>query len=453
VTGLRILITNMSLATRSGTESYVRDLALGLRRRGHTPVVYSTFPGEPADELRAATVPVVDNLADLAVVPDIIHGHHHPETVTALVRFPGVPAVFCCHSWLSERDAPPHFERIRRYVAVDDTCRDRLLHKCRIPASRLALLRNAVDLDRFPPRGPLPEQPARALVFSHYASEHTHLPAVRAACVKAGLQLDVMGLASGAPCARPETVLREYDLVFAKARCALEAMAVGAAVVLCDSSGVGPMVTSAEFPELRCLNFGLRTLSQAVTPEAIGRQIARFSASDAQEVTRQARATAGLEQQIDDALALYEDVIREHLALAPADEPSERTELADYLRTLTSVREMWAFQEQTHAAQCAAAAVRAERDHLQTLVAQTVAEREEVRQHWEALHAEYTETLARFQEQAHAYRCMAEHAMREQARSAALAASCKRASANARSHSKKLRLVSKQKSILEAELA
>ena len=41
------------------------------------------------------------------------------------------------------------------------------------------------------------------------------------------------------------TLTGDYDLVFAKARCALEAMAVGAAVVLCDTHGLGPMVTSA----------------------------------------------------------------------------------------------------------------------------------------------------------------------------------------------------------------
>ena len=104
MSGLRVLLTNMSLATRSGTETYVRDLALGLRRRGDTPIVYSTFPGDLAQELRAATVLVVDDLRDVALPPDLIHGHHHPETVTALLHFPGVPAIFCCHDRMSSRD-------------------------------------------------------------------------------------------------------------------------------------------------------------------------------------------------------------------------------------------------------------------------------------------------------------------------------------------------------------
>jgi len=48
--------------------------------------------------------------------------------------------------------------------------------------------------------------------------------------------------------------------VFAKGKAALESLAVGAAVVLCDARGVGPMVTSSQLDHLRPLNFGLRAL-------------------------------------------------------------------------------------------------------------------------------------------------------------------------------------------------
>ena len=36
---MRILLTNITLASRSGTEVNVRDFALGLLRRGHRPVL------------------------------------------------------------------------------------------------------------------------------------------------------------------------------------------------------------------------------------------------------------------------------------------------------------------------------------------------------------------------------------------------------------------------------
>lgn len=53
----------------------------------------------------------------------------------------------------------------------------------------------------------------------------------------------------------PEHLLSNYDLVFAKARCALEAMAAGAAVVLCDKTGLGSMVSMSEVAPASRLEF------------------------------------------------------------------------------------------------------------------------------------------------------------------------------------------------------
>ena len=100
---------------------------------------------------------------------------------------------------------------------------------------------NAVDLSRFIPRPPLPDRPLGAAVFSNYASRWTHLPAIEEACSTLGIPLDVIGKAFGTETQKPEELLPKYDLVFAKARCALEAMATGCAVVLCDFAGLGSM--------------------------------------------------------------------------------------------------------------------------------------------------------------------------------------------------------------------
>src|SRR5207248_9040649 len=97
---MRILLTNNSLGVRAGSELYVRDIAIELMRRGHRPVAYSTRLGAVAEELRAATVPVNDRLSALAEPPDIIHGQHHYETFTALLRFPDTPAIYYCPGWL-----------------------------------------------------------------------------------------------------------------------------------------------------------------------------------------------------------------------------------------------------------------------------------------------------------------------------------------------------------------
>ena len=83
---------------------------------------------------------------------------------------------------------------------------------------------------------------------------------VREACARFNLELTVVGRAAGTVSPEPEKILPEYDLVFAKARAVLEAMAVGNAVILCDGVGCGPYVSTANFAELRPLNFGVRAL-------------------------------------------------------------------------------------------------------------------------------------------------------------------------------------------------
>jgi hypothetical protein len=332
MSGLRVLITNTTLATRTGTETYVRDLALGLLRRGHAPIVYSPETGEIARELRKATVPVVEDLRAVAVAPDIIHGNQCPELMSALLNFPGVPAVFFCHSWVGWLSEPPRFPRILRYVAVDDTCRDRLVLEHGIGEDRLRILLNAVDLDRFRPRAPLPPHPTRALVFSNTATDGTHAAPIREACGRAGIPLDVVGELSGASNSRPEELLAQYDLVFAKARCALEAMAVGAAVILCDKVGSGPMVTAAQFERLRRLNFGMRALSEPNQPEVLAREIARYDAADAERVSQRVRASADLNSLVDEIVELYREVIEEHREAGGTDALEESRAAADFVR-------------------------------------------------------------------------------------------------------------------------
>src|SRR5688500_351980 len=98
---MKILLTNLTLATRSGTEIVIRDLALGLAAAGHTPAVFTPDPGPIAQEIRNAGICVVSDVDEMTDVPDLIHGHHYVETAAAMLRFPRTPAIFVCHDRLS----------------------------------------------------------------------------------------------------------------------------------------------------------------------------------------------------------------------------------------------------------------------------------------------------------------------------------------------------------------
>jgi hypothetical protein len=238
------------MTMRTGTEIFVRDLALELRRRGHEPALYTPQPGQTSDELTAAGIPVATNFAGFNFKPEIIHGHHHDETLAALQRFPDTPAVFITHDHLAPHDTTPIHPSIRRYFGVSQVCIERLVREG-VAREDVGFLPNFVDTKRFCPRGPLPQQPHRALVFSNYASAETHLNAISEACRQVGLDLDTIGYDSGNQVTHPENILGHYDIIFAKAKAAIEAMAVGTAVVLCDYAGAGPMVTPGRFDTLR----------------------------------------------------------------------------------------------------------------------------------------------------------------------------------------------------------
>lgn len=332
---LCVLITNTQFARRTGSELYVRDLALALRRHGHTPVVYSPRLGPLADILRARSIPVVDDLDALGRPPDLIHGQHHLETMAALARFPHSPALFACHGWLPWQEAPPLHPRILHYLAVSEAVHDRLVFQGGVPPDKITMTLNFVDLDLFLPRSPLPARPARALVFSNQASELNYLGTVREACASRGITLDVAGYACGLPCDEPERLLGNYDLVFARGRAAIESLATGAAVICCDLEGLGDMVTPANLERMRQHNFGLRTLDQPIRLDLLEAQIDRYDAASAMQVSRQIRASAGLDQFTTQIIATYRDVLCQWQTNGERTDPSEGPALYRYLRQVS----------------------------------------------------------------------------------------------------------------------
>lgn len=315
---LRILVTCEMLDRRGGSQMYVRDVALAMLRAGHAPVVYTSRPGAVAEEIRGLTIPVVSRLDDINFKPDLVYGQHHLPTMAALLRFANVPAVYVCHDWYGLNAFAPRFPRILRFVAVDETCRDRLVYEDGVEESRVRLIPNSVDLELFARRPPLPPLPSHALVFGNYTREESpHLSALRDACARRGIALDAVGERMKNAVARPGEVLKDYDVVFAKGRAALEAAAVGAAVVV--YSGVrylGPLVRAEEVERLLPLNFGVRVMDGPLAPEELAaraeRELARYDPEDAARATEYVRAHAGQATAMQAVLELCEEVVAEY---------------------------------------------------------------------------------------------------------------------------------------------
>lgn len=303
---MRVLLTNNTLDQRAGTELYVRDVAVGLRRAGHQPICFTLEPGEVAREIQAAGVPVIDDLRLLETPPEVIHGHHRVETTLAALAFPRTPVVSFCHGPRVWPEAPCRMPNVVVWVAVDESCRERLVGQEGIDPRRVGILRNFVDLERFPVRAPLPERPRRALIFSNAADDHNYAAVIRGVCERRGIAVETAGLKSGRSVAQPGELLRRHDLVFAKGRAALEALAAGCAVIVCDFYGAGGFVGPAEYEFCRRFNFGVATMTRAVTPEIIDHEISRYACEAAREVCRRVRAEAGLDQALGRLVSLYQ---------------------------------------------------------------------------------------------------------------------------------------------------
>lgn len=305
---LKVLITSTYLSNYTGSELVVRDLALGFQALGHLPMVYSPKLGGVSSQIIAKNIPVVDRLAALPSTPDVIHGNHHLETLHAALLFPEAPVIFICHSRYAWESIPPLFDRISAFVAVDFYTRERLIQDYSIPHEKIEVIYNWVDMQRFQFNKPVNAEPKRALVFSSYAENDNKLNAIKLACQACNLTLDIVGFGVGTGVTNPETILGQYDVVFAKAKCALEALATGAAVIVCDKFGLGEMVTMQNVAEFRQWNFGIHLLNKPLTVENIVTEIKKYNAIDANEVTQFIRTRSNLNRSLHHYLQLYHKV-------------------------------------------------------------------------------------------------------------------------------------------------
>ena len=321
-----VLLGISQMAHRTGAELFVRDLALGLNRRGHSIVVYSPILGDMVDELRDQSIACVSDIDKIEHPPDIIIGNTQVETTLCLATFPLVPAISICHDRVNDHGRPPRFSRVRAYVAVDANCAERLTMENGLPASDVSIIQNGVDLRRFRPRSALPARPRKAAIFNNYATHGPDTDAVRRACASEGIELDVIGTGAGNQARSPEQILPNYDLVFAKARCAAEAMAVGCAVVvLSEGLGMAGMVASDTVADWRRWNFGRRLLARHAIEEARVRDAIRsYSAADATAVSDYIRSNASLDATVDAIEAMAGRILQSPLGqISPGEELRE----------------------------------------------------------------------------------------------------------------------------------
>lgn len=331
---MRILFTQRELIVRAGSEMFTVEAARGLRERGHEVAVWAQRYGDLASALHAYGIPVYRALKEIPVRPEVIHGQHHMQAMTALAFFPEVPIVYHCHGkpWIA---TPPRHRQIRHYIAMAQGMKDEMETLHQIPRSSITVVNNAVNLERYNRVRTPPARITRAIAFGNNFVPNADTEQLSALCREQDITLDFFGLNLGNVHARPEHLLQDYDLAFAIGRCAIEAMACGCAVIPVSSGMAGTLVTPENFSRWAASNFAPRWNNPAdrVSAEWLAEELARYRPDSIAAVTQHLREEYNLDKAISALETIYHNAIRAFPV--PDDRTADLTDLALYLEGLS----------------------------------------------------------------------------------------------------------------------
>lgn len=315
---VQILITNNTLDSLAGSELYVYDLALELQRNGHNVTCFTLKPGLVAEHLREHGVQVTSDLASVADEVDVIHAHHNLEMRLAAARFPLTPLVYVSHGVTHPLEFPGKSQSCAtRYVAVSEDVREQLIKRDGVPTSLVDVIPNFVDAYRFVASRPIAERPQRVLVVSHHFGSGVTRQTIEGACKLAGdLELRVIG-ATTESVWNVEDFIDWADVVITLGRGALQAMAMGRAVVVYDYRGGDGLVTPENFDSLAATNFAGRTYAHRYTSEQLASEILRYDRSVAEQTMRLTRERHALVNICRRLLTLYARAIEDFNRMWP----------------------------------------------------------------------------------------------------------------------------------------
>lgn len=331
---MRILLTNSFLASRTGSEMVVRDYALAFARRGHEVAVFTNVLSRAwRRDLAGLGIAAVDRVDSVPWRPAIIHGQHTLAMLAAMARFPQTPVVQWIHDRTDPVDIPLRHPAIAHYVAVDETRAGRVL-AAGVGPDRVVVIPNAVDLARFPLRPSVPNG-RRVLCIVKRAGLDQTAAIVDHVAPQVGWTADVAGAGVTREIDDMASALQRYDLVIASGRCALEAIATGAAVIVSDDNRLAGLASDDTWPALRRDNLGFDALT---APLSVDRLAALLSAVDLDQAYRFAmrvRPTLSLEAAATRVDVLYDQVVRTHsLDVDPARAAVWREDLDRLVQTL-----------------------------------------------------------------------------------------------------------------------
>ena len=287
------------------------ELAIELHNRGHHVEIFTLSMGDLAKSLIEYGIHVSINLKELKKKPDCIHAHHNIVTLKAAHFFKKTPIVYFIHDRTHFLDYPFRHANILQYVAVDYNCKERYQENG-FKNDDIEIIYNWANLSRFIQRKTISAIPRKALAFSNYMSQTNIFPSIKEACLSQGIEIDLIGSGNGNATTTPENILGQYDIIFGKAKAAIEAMATGAAVIICDFRGLAEIVTPENMLHYRKYNFGMKLMTNKIQTDLIVREIKKYDAENILKVSNFIRKEADFLSIVSQLENTYSRIIREY---------------------------------------------------------------------------------------------------------------------------------------------
>lgn len=274
---MKILITNVWLRDRGGSEIFVKCLAHTLKGLGHEVTCFTLSCGGVSAEIESAGIRVVDNVESLRNDQfDLIHAQHRTPSVLVRRAFPNVPMLYLAHGTEPSEEQPPTRELGNvRYLAISEGVKHHLHENHGIVD--VEIIRNPIDLNEFRSHHDINVMPRRAILLKN-AVDPTDMEIMSRFFAERGIAFDLVGAHNNRP--DVANAVNEADLVLSWGRGALEAMACERAVIAYGHDHlVDGMVTVDNFYGFRTRSFSGRVVRHRLSKEILQSELAKYNPS------------------------------------------------------------------------------------------------------------------------------------------------------------------------------
>lgn len=298
---MKILITNVSLAGYTGTETWTYTISRELARLGHTVHIMTESAGALAKEC-----------AEFATVRPRLYVNRGEKFQLALINHrvfvpfvsPYIFRVFTSHSAFAQICQFPT-QGIDRYVAINE--------EVRMKKKGAVIIRNGIDTALFSPHRPLSKTLKNVFFLGNPATRPEAYEIVAKACAgKYRLTHIHEGIRN------THELINDNDLVITIGRGALEAMSCGRNVISADYRGYmrgfsgGGFIDGETFPLLETHNFTGRNALKVFDAHTLQKEMERYDPAVGEKLRARILQDYDVSQTAQQYLGLYGEFLRTH---------------------------------------------------------------------------------------------------------------------------------------------